>query len=214
MAEFTRVGVLGRAGNDRVVVDSLRCLLACLERQSKEIYLGDTTSALLQTGYSGVSRQRIGEICDLVIVVGGDGHILGAARDFSPLSVPILGINRGRLGFLADISPDAIEDKVLEVLAGNYSVEEHFLLRGQVVREGKAVASATALNEVVIHPGTLPRMIVFDLKIDDQFVYNQHSDGLIVSTPTGSTAYSLSAGGPIMHPNLDAVVLVPMFPIR
>lgn len=216
-AEFTRIGVLARPGTGRVV-ESLHCLLACLAHRRKQVYLDDATAALLrpalsrQSGPSSVDRSGMGVLCDLVVVVGGDGHILGAARDFAPFKVPILGINRGRLGFLADISPDEIEARVLEVLAGNYTVAEHFLLQGELIRNGKNIAAATALNEVVVHPGTQPRMMEFDLKIDDQFVYNQHSDGLIVSTPTGSTAYSLSAGGPIMHPNLDALVLVPMFP--
>lgn len=211
MSDFSRIGLLGRAGISQVV-DSLACLVACLERQGRQVFPGDTTSRLLQNGRPGISRQKMGEICDLVVVVGGDGHILGAARDFAPFNVPVLGVNRGRLGFLADISPDEIEEKVLAVLAGDYTLEEHFLLRGEVLREGRVQASATALNEVVIHPGRLPRMIEFDLKIEGEFVYNQHSDGLIISTPTGSTAYSLSAGGPIMHPSLDAIVLVPMFP--
>ena len=143
--------------------------------------------------------------------LGGDGNILGAARTLSPFGVPLLGINRGRLGFLADVSPEEIELRVGEVLAGDFTIEEHFLLEGEVsIGKGKEVSSA--LNEIILHSASMAKMMEFDLYIDDAFVYKQHSDGLIVSSPTGSTAYALSAGGPIMHPSLDAMVLVPMFP--
>ena len=123
----------------------------------------------------------------------------------------LLAMGLLRLGFLADISPDDIDVKLRQVLAGDYTIEEHFLLEGEVsVNGGKEVPCA--LNEVLIHSAQMPRMLEFDLYVDGDFVYNQHSDGLIISSPTGSTAYSLSAGGPIMHPSLDAIVLVPMFP--
>ncbi|MDX1356739.1 MAG: NAD(+) kinase, partial [Halomonas venusta] len=124
----------------------------------------------------------------------------------------MLGVNRGRLGFLTDISPDELESRVGEVLAGEFEVEERFLLDAVLYRNGKAVGSGSALNEVVVHPGKAVRMIEFELFIDGQFVYSQRSDGLIIATPTGSTAYALSGGGPIMHPKLDVVTLVPMFP--
>jgi NAD+ kinase len=154
----------------------------------------------------------MGEICDLVIVVGGDGSLLGAARALSPSHVPVLGVNRGNLGFLTDISPADIEEKVAEVLEGKYTVESRFLLDLVVKRAGEPIGEGTALNDIVLHPGKATRMIQFELYIEGQFVYTQRSDGLIVATPTGSTAYSLSGGGPIMSPKLDALVLVPMFP--
>jgi NAD+ kinase len=154
----------------------------------------------------------MGEICDLVIVVGGDGSLLGAARALCRYNVPVLGVNRGGLGFLTDISPDELEARVGEVLAGQYLVENRFLLDAFVRRGDEQLGTSEALNDVVLHPGKSARMIEFELYVDGQFVYSQKSDGLIVATPTGSTAYALSAGGPIMHPKLDAVVLVPMFP--
>ena len=120
--------------------------------------------------------------------------------------------SRGGLGFLTDISPDELELRIGEVLGGKYMVESRFLLDAFVRRDEEQLGTSEALNEVVLHPGKSARMIEFELYIDGQFVYSQKSDGLIVATPTGSTAYSLSAGGPIMHPKLDAVVLVPMFP--
>ena len=127
-------------------------------------------------------------------------------------NVPVLGINRGRLGFLTDILPEEIEQRVGAVLQGDYTLEKRFLLNVAVQRDGEIIGKGEALNDVVVNSGTSAKMIEFDLYVDDEFVYRQRSDGLIVSTPTGSTAYSLSGGGPIMHPKLDAVVLVPMFP--
>ena len=124
----------------------------------------------------------------------------------------MLGVNRGRLGFLTDISPDDIAQQIPAVLAGEYTRESRFLLDARVVRDGKTVGRADALNDVVVNSGTSAQMIEFELSINGVFVYRQRADGLIISTPTGSTAYSLSGGGPIMHPTLDAVVLVPMFP--
>ena len=124
----------------------------------------------------------------------------------------MLGINRGGLGFLADVSPDQIEHQGREVLLGQYRVEKHFLLDMNVRSKGKDGGSSAALNDIVVHAGTMSRMMDFSLFVDDEFVYQQRSDGLIIATPTGSTAYSLSAGGPIMHPGLDAIVVVPMFP--
>jgi len=163
-------------------------------------------------GLQVASKKLLGEICDLVIVVGGDGSLLGAARELAKSKIPLLGVNRGRLGFLTDISPADLEERLEKVLQGEYIEETRFLLDGHVERNGQPLGFGTALNDVVLHPGKSTRMIGFDLYIDGHFVYSQRSDGLIVATPTGSTAYSLSAGGPIMHPKLDAVVLVPMFP--
>jgi NAD+ kinase len=158
------------------------------------------------------SRRMIGEVSDLIIVVGGDGSLLGAARTLARFDVPVLGVNRGRLGFLTDVSPDEIEQRVGEVLDGHYHIEKRFLLDATVKHNGEPIGVADALNDVVVNSGTSAKMIEFELYIEGEFVYRQRSDGLIISTPTGSTAYSLSGGGPIMHPRLDAIVLVPMFP--
>ena len=154
----------------------------------------------------------MGEQCDLVIVVGGDGSLLHAARDLVDYGVPILGVNRGRLGFLTDISPDELEDRVADVLAGNYVATERFLLEAELQRNGQIIDTGIALNDVVLQPSGSIRMVEFEISIDNQFVYSQRSDGLIISTPTGSTAYALSAGGPIVHPNLAAINVVPINP--
>ncbi|UHQ55874.1 NAD(+) kinase [Microbulbifer sp. YPW16] len=212
MSEFHNIGLIGRTESESAVL-SLKRLMAFLEREGLNVVLEQETATALSNHKARISRrEKLGELCDLVIVVGGDGSLLGAARALAKFSVPLLGINRGRLGFLTDITPDEIEEKVGEVLAGKYMAESRFLLDMSVTRDGKPVGHGSALNDVVIHPGEFIRMIEFDLFIDGQFVYTQRSDGLIISTPTGSTAYALSGGGPIMHPKLDAIVLVPLNP--
>ena len=158
------------------------------------------------------SRNMLGEACDLVIVVGGDGSLLHAARALARFRTPVLGVNRGRLGFLTDIAPDEIQAKVGAVLAGQYTIDQRSLLSLEVRSGGAPVGEGTALNDVVLQSGKSVHMIEFELYIEGQFVYRQRSDGLIIATPTGSTAYALSGGGPIMHPKLDAIVLVPMHP--
>jgi NAD+ kinase len=150
--------------------------------------------------------------CQLVIVVGGDGSMLKAAPLLADLDLPVVGVNRGRLGFLTDVLPEEIEQGLGPILAGQYKEESRFLLEVSVAAAEGEVMLGAAMNDVVLHPGRAAQMIEFELHIDGRFVYNQASDGLIVATPTGSTAYSMSAGGPIMHPKLDALVLVPMYP--
>ena len=212
MSEFRRVAVVGRPGSTQVV-DSLTVVLTVLEAAGVDVVLESATAAMLGK-VGGTPRAAVGEAADLVVVVGGDGSILGVAREVAHSRVPVLGVNRGGLGFLADISPQQIDAKLNAVLCGEHTVEERFLLEASVCRNGKPAqgGAATALNDVVVHAGSMSRMMDFSLFVDDEFVYRQRSDGVIVSTPTGSTAYALSAGGPIMHPRLDAVVIVPMFP--
>lgn len=209
---FKTIGLIGRLGSDKVL-DSLQRLVDYLVGHGYKVLIEDrTATALPHHGQPEASRRMLGELCDLVIVVGGDGSLLGAARTLCRSGTLILGVNRGRLGFLTDISPDELEQRVGEVLAGEFEIEERFLLDAVLYRNGVAVGDGEALNEVVVHPGKAVRMIEFELFIDGQFVYSQRSDGLIVATPTGSTAYALSGGGPIMHPKLEVVTLVPMFP--
>ncbi|ANG62328.1 NAD(+) kinase [Marinobacterium aestuarii] len=212
MDYFRNVGLIGRLGS-KSVIDTLKQLIRFLNDRGLNTVLDERISDTIPGhGQQTCKQKMMGEICDLVIVVGGDGSMLGAARALSPSHVPVLGVNRGNLGFLTDISPADIEAKVAEVLEGKYTVESRFLLDLIVKREGEPIGEGTALNDIVLHPGKATRMIQFELFIEGQFVYTQRSDGLIVATPTGSTAYSLSGGGPIMSPKLDALVLVPMFP--
>ncbi len=149
---------------------------------------------------------------DLVIVVGGDGSLLHAARALVRHNTPVIGVNRGRLGFLTDIKPTEVIFKLDQVLKGEFQLDRRFLLEMEIRSKGESIYDAIALNDVVLHSGKSVHMIDFELNIDGQYVYRQHSDGLIVSTPTGSTAYALSGGGPIIHPSMDAISLVPMHP--
>lgn len=155
---------------------------------------------------------ELGERADLAIVVGGDGNMLGAARVLARFDIAVVGVNRGNLGFLTDLSPDSFEQPLERLLAGDYQAEQRFLLETKVYRHGQLKASNTAMNEAVLHPGKIAHMIEFEVYINGVFMYSQRADGMIVATPTGSTAYSLSAGGPILTPNLNAITLVPMFP--
>lgn len=154
----------------------------------------------------------IGDKADLAIVVGGDGNMLGAARVLSRFDIAVIGVNRGNLGFLTDLDPDAFDSELEQVLAGEFLTEHRFLLEAEVHRHGQIKSRNAALNEAVLHPDKIAHMIEFEVYIDDNFAFSQRSDGLIISTPTGSTAYSLSGGGPILSPSLNALSLVPMFP--
>ena len=212
MANFKCVGLVGRPDHSGVV-DSLTRLLAFLEEQGVTVVLDAVTAELITNpGVAVCSRADLSKQCDLVIVVGGDGSMLNVAKYVAVDQVPVIGINRGKLGFLTDVLPEDIEATISDVLNGKFSIENRFLLDVVVRSNGKETALGSALNDVVLHPGKAAQMIEFELFVDGKFVYSQESDGLIVATPTGSTAYALSAGGPIMHPDLNAVVLVPMYP--
>ncbi|RUO38756.1 NAD(+) kinase [Aliidiomarina shirensis] len=161
---------------------------------------------------TSASLAEIGEQAELAIVIGGDGKMLGAARKLSLHNIAVIGVNRGNLGFLTDLAPDEASEKLLDVLAGNYNVEHRFLLDATIELNGETLHRANAMNEVVLHSDQVAHMLEFEVEVDGQFVFSQRSDGLIIATPTGSTAYSLSAGGPILYPGLNAITLVPMFP--
>ena len=170
---------------------------------AKELKLDDAKIATLI---------EIGQFCDLAIIIGGDGNLLCAARILSFYDTKIIGINRGNLGFLTDLNPDTSLKKLSEVLSGKYFLENRFLLDIQICQKKIVSKSSIAINEVVLHTKHLAHMIAFEVYIDNKFSFSQRADGLIISTPTGSTGYSLSAGGPIIVTSLDALVLVPMFP--
>ncbi|MDO6497732.1 NAD(+) kinase [Photobacterium sanguinicancri] len=154
----------------------------------------------------------IGDKANLAIVVGGDGNMLGAARVLSRFDIAVIGVNRGNLGFLTDLDPDTFDQELAAVLQGEFVSEQRFLLEAEVHRHGQIKSRNAALNEAVLHPGKVAHMIEFEVYIDEAFAFSQRSDGLIIATPTGSTAYSLSGGGPILSPSLNAITLVPMFP--
>lgn len=213
MEQFRNVGLVGRPGNT-IVSDTLEYLLQFLQGRGVKVIFDEDTAAMLpqRSGLQVGTRTMMGEACDLIIVVGGDGSLLHAARSLARFNKPVLGVNRGRLGFLTDVSPREIESKVGAVLEGDYVIEQRFMLSMEVRSAGNPVGEGIALNDVVLYAGKSVHMIEFELYIEGQFVYRQRSDGLIIATPTGSTAYALSGGGPIMHPRLDAMVLVPMHP--
>tara|TARA_R110000823_G_scaffold132777_7_gene261276 strand:+ start:2337 stop:3221 length:885 start_codon:yes stop_codon:yes gene_type:complete len=211
-ASFKTIGVLGRR-EQTDLVEVLAPLLALLRARDVDVLLESELAELLPGDSPELAtRDAIGARADLVIVVGGDGSLLSAARTLAKYDTRVIGVNRGRLGFLTDISPDEMAEQLPAVLDGHYESERRFLLDAELRREGSVLGRADALNDVVVNSGNSAQMIEIELYINDVFVYRQRADGLIVSTPTGSTAYSLSGGGPIMHPTLDAVVLVPMFP--
>ena len=208
---FKVIGLVGRQ-DAPIIVDSLQTTWTTLRDADRTVLVEQRTAAMMaNSDVKSIDRSALAE-CDLVVVVGGDGSILGVARDLAHAEVPVLGINRGGLGFLADISPDQIETRLKDVLAGNFRLEVHFMLDHSVYRMGEVVHNSSALNDIVVNSGSVTRMMDFQLFVNNEFVYEQRSDGLIVSTPTGSTAYALSAGGPIMHPQMDAIAIVPMFP--
>jgi NAD+ kinase len=212
MTTFSRIGLVGRPGHTGVV-ETLQRLLTFLATRDVQVILDEKTATLLPGQNLEISsRVKLSLNCDLVIVVGGDGSMLNVAQVMAAHDVPVVGVNRGRLGFLTDIIPNEIEERVDQILNGQFKEEHRFLIEFEVEREGTIIPGGCALNDIVLHPGTAAQMIDFELYIGGEFVNSQQSDGLIVATPTGSTAYALSAGGPIMHPSLSALVLVPMYP--
>lgn len=209
---FKHVGLIGKPGDERVV-STLKKLIALLHTLPVSIRLdADSARVLPRSGLEVADREALGRTCDLVIVVGGDGTFLGAARSLVGQEVRLLGVNLGRLGFLADIMPGEMESRLQEVFSGRFEEEERSLLRATIVRGGERVVDVSALNDVVAHKWNIARLIEFETFVDSRLVNRQRSDGLVVSTPTGSTAYALSGGGPILYPTLNAIVLVPICP--
>lgn len=210
---FDCIGLLGRM-DKAIIADTLAQLLHWLVACGKRVVVGDDIVGMLKVERSSamhICQNNDFSQCDLVIVVGGDGSMLQAAQVLQGLPVPILGINRGRLGFLADVPPDDFQNKLSAVFAGHYELDPRFMLTMQIWQNDNLVAKDIALNDIVLHAGKSVHTIDYQLSIDGQDVYRHHADGLIVATPTGSTAYSLSAGGPIIHPSLNAICLSPMY---
>jgi len=213
MPPFRTVGIIGKQGDAARVRTTLQRLQDHLGLRGLTSLLDAESARLLgRSGAEGVPVTVLGSRSDLVVVVGGDGTLLHAARVLAGYPAPLLGINLGRLGFLVDISPDHIETALDGILAGEYETDVRGLLSAVVVTDSDPERAYAALNDVVIHKWNTARMIEFETYIDGVFVNAQRSDGLIVSTPTGSTAYALSGGGPLVDPALDAILLVPICP--
>lgn len=209
---FRNIGLIGRPDKSSVVETLSLIHDHIVGLGLHPVFDSETAKLVPYNNTQTVSRALLGEVVDLVIVVGGDGSLLHAARALVKYNTPVIGVNRGRLGFLTDIKPTEVLFKLDQVLKGEFQSDRRFLLEMEVRSKNELIYDAIALNDVVLHSGKSVHMIEFDLYIDGQFVYCQHSDGLIVSTPTGSTAYALSGGGPILHPSMDAIALVPMHP--
>ncbi|RUO32319.1 NAD(+) kinase [Aliidiomarina sedimenti] len=210
---FTCIGLMGKASMPEAQ-HSLIALYHGLLEHGCQILLEHSSWEMLDhpAGAELCSIDEIGQRADLAVVVGGDGNMLGAARVLSQYEIGVIGVNRGNLGFLTDLNPDDALQPLLEVLKGDYKTEFRYLLSASVCHDGQPAARNNAINEMVLHSDKVAHMIEFEVYVDDEFMFSQRSDGLIVATPTGSTAYSLSAGGPILTPHMDAMTLVPMFP--
>ena len=209
---FKTIGIMGKPKHKEVGETIMTLYRHLLDEGYQPLVEDSVASDLDVKADHQATWQTIGENASLVIVVGGDGSMLYAARLMASYNIPLLGVNRGYLGFLTDIQPQQVTEKVSEVLSGEYTQERRFLLEADIDGENNKERYSDALNDIVLYPGEISRMIEFEVYINDSFVYSLRGDGLIISTPTGSTAYALSAGGPIMSPSINAISLVPMFP--
>lgn len=220
MFKFQKIGLIGKHTHSEIQ-STLETVYLLLAPHISHCYLEQKLAACLPAGAISNNAPKITIIpfeempqhIDLAIVIGGDGSFLNAARLMVDSHIPILGINRGRLGFLTDILPKDLETELLPILQGDYKSETRFLLHCSLIRQEQVIHSSLALNDVVLYSGDIARLLEFDVTIDGHFMSRQRSDGLIAATPTGSTAYALSGGGPIIHPELGAIVLVPMHPL-
>jgi len=210
--KFNTIGVITKPEAESVR-QTLQALFEFLKNKNCNVIIDEQISDEINSyNFKKADRDVIGSQCDLAIVVGGDGTILNAVRSLTDANVPLLGINVGRLGFLADISPDELESSLTEIFNGSYREEQRLLLEMQVLRNGQVIFQGDAFNDVVVHIRDVARMIEFETRINHEFVNHQRADGIVVSTPTGSTAYALSSGGPILHATLDVITLVPISP--
>ncbi|MBZ0069859.1 MAG: NAD kinase [Thiobacillus sp.] len=209
---FHTVGLVGKYDNQDMGT-SVRGLGEFLRTRGHTVLLARKAAEHLGiTDFPTRTLHDLAVESDVVVVLGGDGTMLSMARELAPHGVPLIGINQGRLGFLTDITVEGMYAAVAEMLSGQYVAEERILLNGMVRRKGEKVFEATAFNDVVVGKGGSGRLIDLEVAINSEFVYSQRADGLVVTTPTGTTAYALSSGGPIVHPTLEAVALVPICP--
>ena len=211
-AEFRTIALIGKYQSHEVA-ESLRQLAAFLAGRGIEVLIeANTAESVGANGHTVASYVEIGKRADLAVVVGGDGSMLNAARLLAQDAVPLVGINQGRLGFMTDISSEAMIEGMTEVLDGRYEREERILLEAEVRRDGESIFSTLAFNDIVANKGDICRMIELEIKVDGELIHVLRADGLIISTPTGSTAYALSANGPILHPSVAGIAIVPLCP--
>jgi NAD+ kinase len=205
--KFQHIGVIAKPHDPRLK-KTLQLLCRFLISKRLSVYTDRNSARVLGTDAS--TSEEMAKNCELAIVVGGDGSLLRATREMIQHDIPLVGVNLGRLGFLVDISPDEMEESLSYILRGEYVEDRRFLLEANIGGDRQLLA----LNDVVLHKWNIARMIEFETSINGQFIDSQRSDGIIISTPTGSTAYALSGGGPLLEPSLNAIVLVPICPHR
>jgi NAD+ kinase len=211
-AQFGTVALIGKPDPDHIA-ETLSELHAYLTGRGLRVLVESECAPFIRGGVVDVAPLiSLGEVCDVAVVLGGDGTLLSAARALAAFDIPLIGVNLGRLGFLVDISPADITTHLDAILNGHFSEEQRFMLGASIIREEQVIYRQTAINEVVVHRWNASSMIEIETSINGAYLNSQRSDGLIVSTPTGSTAYALSAGGPILSPHLQAIVLAPINP--
>jgi NAD+ kinase len=207
---FRHAAIVGKhqAQGMRELLDELAQFLT---REGLEVSLERATAQNTGlTAYRALATAELGALCDLAVVVGGDGTMLGIARELARHDIPLVGINQGRLGFITDIPVGQFREALAPMVAGDYEEEHRSMLEGGVWRDGQRIFEGLSMNDVVVSRGATASMVELKIDIGDEFVANLRADGLIVASPTGSTAYALSAGGPILHPGIDGWVLVPI----
>jgi len=206
------VGLFGKYGDD-IAGNDIVMLAKFLRSKNYDVVVEESSAEVIHEDVGPREPiESIGEHIDLAIVIGGDGTLLHVARKLTERSVPLIGVNLGRLGFLTDIPAENMIESIEKILGGEFETEERFLLSAEIMRAGKIVTTSVAFNDVIIGKGELSRMIELEVLDDGEFVHSMRGDGIIIATPTGSTAYAMSAGGPILHPELQAITLVPICP--
>jgi NAD+ kinase len=209
---FSRVALVGKYQADGMQ-ERLKDLAALLGQQGCEVYVESSTASHLSlTDYPIKKVEEFAGAIDLAVVLGGDGTMLGIGRQLAGSNVPLVGINMGRLGYMTDIPIQNVQTVLPQMIAGDYEADSRTLLDAVVMRDGQKINQALALNDVVVNRSGISGMVELAVRVNGSFMYNQRSDGLIVSTPTGSTAYALSAGGPILHPRVAGILLAPIAP--
>jgi NAD+ kinase len=212
MPDFNTIALIGRT-RSADVSKALGALGDYLRKQDRKVLVESESAAINEVrGFPVADYAEIGSKADLVVVQGGDGSMLSAARNLAGTNVPLVGVNHGRLGFTTDIASSKMIAAMGEVLAGRHVIEERTMLAAEVRRDGAVTFSTLALNDAVVNKGSVGRLIEFVVNIEGEFVYDLRADGLIVATPTGSTAYALSSDGPIVHPSVPGFALVPISP--
>jgi NAD+ kinase len=207
---FRHAAIVGRyqARGIRAVLEEVAHFLVA---QGLEVFFeADTATATGVTDFDTLPADELGPNCDLVVVVGGDGTMLGIGRQLARHNTPLVGINQGRLGFITDIPFDRYREALAPMIAGDYEEEHRSMIEGDIWRDDERIFSALSMNDLVVSRGAAASMVELRVDIDDDFVANLRADGLIIASPTGSTAYALSAGGPILHPRIAGWVLVPI----